>query len=1132
MSPFGFLNDEWPELCDSASKVAALTLSDPRAACFYARRTLEQAVEWLYAHDSSLVAPYDTTLAARLHEPTFRRAVPQDLFLKARLVKDLGNDAVHSNRAIEERDSKQAAKELFHILYWLARTYTLKGADHYAGLMFDVNALAPSREQVITPAQIRALAEKFAGKDKKLKEQEEALVQSQQTADAMDAEIARLRAEIAEAKKRNEAVPDDHDYSEAETRDFFIDLLLREAGWMFSNAEDREYPVEGMPNNRGKGYVDYVLWGDDGLPLAVVEAKRTKKDPRIGQQQAKLYADCLEKKFGQRPVLFYTNGYETWLWDDVNYPPRPVQGFYKKDELALLIQRRTSKKSLPATSIDVDIVERPYQTLAIRSIAQALEQQRRKALIVMATGAGKTRTVVALTDLLQRANWVKRVLFLADRVALVRQAANAYKAFLPSSSPLNLVTEKENTDSRVCICTYPTMMGLIDEMKADGTRRFGAGHFDLVVIDEAHRSVYQKYGAIFDYFDSLLVGLTATPKDDVDRNTYRLFELENGVPTFAYELDEAVSEGWLVPPLPVSVPLKFQRQGINYDELSEEEKEEWDALEWDEEGNVPDKVEANAVNKWLFNADTVDKVLEHLMTRGLKVEDGDRLGKTIIFAKNHAHAMFIQERFDKNYPHLKGSFARVIDNYETYAQTLIDDFSTPSKSPHIAISVDMLDTGVDIPEVVNLVFFKLVRSKTKFFQMLGRGTRLRPDLFGPGRDKQYFYLFDYCQNLEYFNQDGMGTEGNVQESLGKKLFLRRLELLEDVNQMGDEETARLSAELADRLHSEVAAMNTDNFVVRPQRKYVERYQEREAWEELKPEEYVEIGEHLSDLPSELDPEEINAKQFDLLLLNLQLALLNHEPSFSRLRERVIEIAALLEEKQAIPLVNAQMELILALQTEEFWTDVTLMELERVRKRIRDLVKFIDKTHRKIIYTDFEDTLGDESEVDLTNFTTTVDVVKYKTKVMHFLEEHKDHPVLQKLRHNQPVTVQELGELEAVLLALGGEEGKNLFVKSFGEQPSLGAFIRKLVGLDREAVRSAFGRYLETTQYNANQIRFVNLIIGYLTKNGTMDPALLYEQPFINLNPLGIEGLFQNSEADGIIGVLSTINANAGLSKAA
>jgi type I restriction enzyme, R subunit len=653
LSQFVFLSQEWPAVFEAAAKAESLVYPDSRAACFCARRTLELAVAWLYKYDSTLKLPYQDHLSALVHEPTFRRAVGPAVFAKIKVIKDLGNLAVHSHKPIRQVDALTAAKELFHVMFWFARTY-VRGTKPPDDLSFNADLLpktGPALPQTVE--QLQDLERRLRDRDEKLAE----LLSGRR---ALDAELERLRIEVAEAKKQNATRPDDHNYSEAETRDYFIDLLLKEARWALANPQDREFPVSGMPNNTGEGFVDYVLWGDDGKPLGLVEAKRTKRDSRVGQQQAKLYADCLEKQFGQRPVIFYSNGYDHWIWDDLGYPPRPVQGFYKKTELELLVQRRGDRKSLADAKINEAIVERYYQSRAIRRVGEAFERDLdRKALLTMATGAGKTRTVIALCDLLMRCNWVKRVLFLADRIALVRQAVNAFKKHLPDSSPVNLVTEKD-TEGRVFVSTYSTMMGLIEESR-DGQRRFGAGHFDLVIIDEAHRSVYQKYGAIFEYFDSLLVGLTATPKYEVDRNTYRLFDLENGVPTDNYTLDEAVRDGFLVPPKAVSVPLRFQREGISYDDLSEEEKEEWDALEWNEEGTVPNRVEAEAVNRWLFNKDTVDKVLEHLMTRGLTVAGGDRLAKTIIFAKNHDHAQFIAERFNINYPHYKGEFARVID---------------------------------------------------------------------------------------------------------------------------------------------------------------------------------------------------------------------------------------------------------------------------------------------------------------------------------------------------------------------------------------------------------------------------------------------------------------------------------------
>ena len=1133
MSQFAFLQREWPAVFDSAARAEVSVHGDPRTACFYARRTLELAVKWAYKHDVALRLPYRDNLSALIHEPSFKQTAGEAVFNKARVIKSLGNRAVHNHRAVPEADALAALRELFHVAYWLARTYA-RARRPAPGLAFDPAALPrPGATEQQTAEQLRTLAEG-------LRESDEKLATLLADKGALDKELKRLRAEVAKAKKAAAAQPDTHDYSEAETRDYFIDLLLKEAGWPLDQARDREFEVSGMPNKKGQGFVDYVLWGDDGKPLGLVEAKRTRRDARVGQQQAKLYADCLERQFGQRPIISYSNGYEHWTWDNTRYPPRRVQGFYKKAELELLIQRRETRRTLAEAPIKLEIVERYYQTRAIRRIAEAFERDHdRKALLVMATGAGKTRTVIALSDLLMRCNWAKRVLFLADRVALVNQAVNAFKRHLPDASPVNLVTER-NAEGRVYVSTYPTMMGLIDEA-SDGQRRFGVGHFDLVIIDEAHRSVFQKYRAILDYFDSLLIGLTATPKDEVDRNTYSLFDLEDGVPTDAYSLEEAVRDGFLVPPKAVSVPLKFQREGIKYYELSEEEKDLWDALEWDDDGTVPDRVEAEAVNKWLFNKDTVDKVLAHLMTRGLTVAGGDRLGKTILFAKNQAHAEFIAERFNANYPYYKGEFARVITFKTEYAQSLIDSFSNKEKNPHLAISVDMLDTGIDIPEVVNLVFFKLVRSKTKFWQMVGRGTRLCPDLFGPGQDKELFYLFDYCRNLEYFSQDIPGTEGSVADSLGKRLFNARLELIGELDRghaahgaavgepiatyVDPRTTREVRAATAELLQREVAAMNLDNFVVRPHRRLVEKYAKPKAWTALPPEALAELSDGIAGLPAETDQENEEAKRFDLLVLSLQLALLRSEPSFARLRDRVEQIAGLLEEKSAIPMVQARMALIQDVQTDEWWQDVTVPMLEGLRRRLRDLIQLIDKRQRKPVYTDFEDLIGSETEVELGGLAAGTDYEKFLAKARAFLQQHLDHVAIHKLRSNKPLTASDIAELERILSESGLGEPDDLR-RAAEESQGLGLFVRSLVGMDRGAAKEALASFLAGKRLTANQIEFINLIVTHLTEHGAVEPERLYESPFTDLTPKGPDGLFSAADLNELMRVLETVRASA------
>lgn len=1135
MSNFAFLQAEWAFLHEAAHRAEQAVYSDPRTACFYARRSLELGVAWLYAHDKSFKVPYQDNLSAFIFEPSFRQQVGDALFTKAKLIKDLGNMAVHSQKKVLETDALSATRELFHFCFWLARHYG-RTARPDPGLIW-TPALLPTGNAA--PALSQPQLQKLS---QELEQHNEALATLRNEKAALDAELQQLRAEVAAAKRVNAAEPDTHDYSEAETRKAYIDLLLREAGWTLDPGKNFEIEVIGMPNNENKGYVDYVFWGDDGKPLMLVEAKRTTKSPNVGQQQAKLYADCLEKMFGQRPVIFYSNGYEHWMWDDKNYPPRPVQGFYKKNELELLIQRRTSRKKLAEAPIDKSIIERYYQTRAVRRVGETFEvDKQRKSLLVMATGSGKTRTVIALADMLMQSNWAKRVLFLADRVALVNQAVKAFKSHLPNSAPVNLVTEK-NTEGRVYVSTYPTMMGLIDEAQPDengGQRRFGVGHFDLIIIDEAHRSVYQKYRAIFDYFDCLLVGLTATPKDEIDKNTYGLFDLETGVPTDAYGLDEAVADKHLVPPVAISVPLKFQRDGIKYNELSEQEKEEWDALEWNEEGTVPDEIGAAELNQWLFNIDTVDKVLELLMTKGRTVAGGDRLGKTIVFAKNNAHADFIAERFNVNYPQHQGHFARVVTYKTEYAQSLIDDFSNKDKMPHIAISVDMLDTGVDVPEVVNLVFFKVVRSKTKFWQMVGRGTRLCKDLYGPGEDKQDFFIFDFCQNLEFFSQNPNSSDGATTEALGTRLFKARLDMLTELDKKlsaknkiaestpayGDTLTeAQVRVDIAGMLHDKVQAMNVDNFVVRPQRQFVEKYAKQEAWQTIGPDEYLEISNRIAGLPSQEAEDDEEAKRFDMLVLRTQLAILQAKPDFTSLREKIQSIATALEAQMAIPAIKAEMVLIQEVGYDEWWDGVTVPMLEAARRKLRGLIKLIPKQQKKVVYTNFEDELGDEQVIDLPQVTTGLKMGKFKEKARAFLKAHESHLSLQRLRRNQPLTATDLVELEKMLLDAGGDQV--LISEAKEQNQSLGIFIRSLVGLDREVAMNAFSEFLQGSTATPNQIEFVNLIVEELTQTGVVAPERLFQSPFTDINAQGPMGVFPPGKVTQLVQVLTLIRERA------
>jgi type I restriction enzyme R subunit len=1140
MSNFAFLAAEFPAVHEAAVEAERQASVSPTAAAFFAGKAVEVAVKGAFRTDPGLKLPYQDNIAALLHEPSFRRAAGEAVFAKAKYINSLRNRAVHEERTIRPADAAGAVKELFHVCFWLARTYGRKGkpAD---GLAFDASLLT-RRSDTLKRAFAHIKAQQ-AALDAKNGELTRLLADRQN----LDEELTRLRVEVAAARQASEAQPDQHDYDEAETRDRYIDLLLREAGWALDRPEDIEFRVEGMPNEAGMGFVDYVLWGADGKPLGLVEAKRTRADARKGQQQAKLYADALEARFGQRPVIFYSNGYEHWIWDDTRYPPREIGGFYKRDELDLLIQRRAGRQKLSETRINTAIAghRRPYQQRAIRAIAKSFEEDgERKALLVMATGSGKTRTVIALVDLLMRAGWVKRVLFLADRVALVNQATGAFKAHLPDCAPVNLVTER-TSDGRVFLSTYPTMMNLIDG-KQDGTAKFGPGHFDLVVIDEAHRSVYQRFRAIFEYFDSFLVGLTATPKDEIDKNTYSLFDLEDGVPTDAYSLDEAVADGYLVPPKAISVPLKIVRAGLRYDELSDAEKDQWDMLDWGED-EIPDSIEAAEVNKWLFNIDTIDRVIAHLMQNGLKVEGGDRLGKTIIFAKNQAHAVFIEERFNAAYLNLAGHFARVI-TYDSgpYAQTLIDDFSKKTKAPHIAISVDMLDTGIDVPEVVNLVFFKQVRSKTKFWQMMGRGTRLCPDLFGPGQDKEYFRVFDFCGNLEFFGASPELKEAGSGKSLSERLFAARLDLvraLDDKRAKADgvgegdappyeapgapeapPSEADIRADTLKTLRETVAGLNPDNFIVRQHRRVVEKYQAPDAWATIDDETRRELVDEIAPLPSSKGFGTEEAKRFDLLMFSLELALLKGSKRFGALRKQLLEIASALEDQTGIPAIARHAALIEEIQTDAWWEGVTVPLLELVRLRLRDLVQHIEKTRRAVVYSNFADEIGDGVDIELPQ-VGEADFARFKQKARHFLKAHQDHLVLHKLRQGKPLTATDLAELERMLLDAGiGEAGD---IKRASETSrGFGRFVRSLVGLDRAAVSAVFGEFLSAGTATAAQIEFVNMVIEHLTHQGVLDPALLYEPPFSDVAPTGPEQVFDEQRIALLFRKIEAINDSA------
>ena len=1118
LSNFAFFQAEWPEVYEACQRAESYVVSDPKSAAVYARNAVEQVVEYLYFDVFALPAPYSNELAAKINDAAFKTRTSL-VNAKLNVIRRYGNDAAHSNRVLSQTDAVNVVRSLFDVMVWVVKHHSAFPAAAPLGAQFDV-AIAKQRGP-LGPAEVQELARRFA-EQKELASQ--AIAARDERLAAQEAELVELRAKIAAAQAAD-TTDDTHDYREDEARALLIDLLLREAGWKLDQSRDREFKVEGMPiipgvNDSGVGYIDYVLWGSDALPLAIVEAKRSSKDPAAGAPQAKLYADRLEAATGQRPVIFLTNGDDHQIWDDAaGYPPRTVSGFYTRDELEQVIRRRALRKPLSGAPIDTAVAGRPYQLRAIAKVGAHFDQHQRRALLVMATGTGKTRTTVALVKQLMTQGWAKRVLFLADRNALVTQAGRAFTEHLPDVATVNLTADKV-AEGRVYLSTYPTMMNLIDAARgSEGARRFGPGYFDLIVIDEAHRSVYQKYGALFDWFDGLLLGLTATPVDDIARSTYRLFELEPGVPTDAYSLSEAIGDGYLVGPEPYSYDLGFHRAGIHYDDLSEDERDEWDAVEWDEDtDDVPIEVEAPRVFRMLYNADTVDKVLGELMQHGYRVAGGDRLGKTIVFAMNQRHADFIKQRFDAQYPHLGGGFAQVITHASSYAQSLIDDFSQPSKVPHIAISVDMLDTGIDVPEVLNLVLFKQLHSTTKFWQMIGHGTRLAPGIFGdsgtPADDKAGFRVFDFCGNLDFFRLDPADHAVSVPQSLTQRLFATRARIVASLD-TGIETDAAVRSDAAGWLRDFVAGIPTDSFLTRPHRGLIERYSAAEAWEEsLGALHAGELAVTLGVLPSAGAVDDEQAKRFDLVVLRRELAQLEgDDPAATRAREAIQQVARLLLEKQNVPQVAAVIQLIDEIAGDDWWDGVTLAELEKARKSIRGLVQFLDKKTRKVVVVDWQDNLGEKRAVDLPLVTPSVDLARFRAKVTAYIREHEDHLAIQRLRRNRALTQSDLDELEQILIEQG-EGTPEALGKVTGER-GLGIFVRSLIGLDRSGVEAAFAARLAFGGLNAGQMEFMKMVVDELTSRGEMEPSRLFSSPYVDRESTRLDVVFPE-EADQLV----------------
>lgn len=1126
MANFTFLKEQngyfdlFADACIEAEKVFA---DSPAMCAVGCRKALELAVKWVYAADSTIKVPYKDNLSSLLHEYSFRIAVDDRVWRRLIGINKLGNLSVHTEMKVTPADAILSLRSLFDFVDWIDYCY----GPTYVERSFDEKKIPP-KGIPLTKAQVLAI-----------KERESLLVQKDEQVKALEQQVAAMQAKLAAAKAANTSKRDfnPEEISEFETRKRYIDWDLELAGWKLDANVLQEREVHGMPvekgNFTGTGFIDYLLLGKDGKPLAILEAKRTVYSADKGEQQARLYANCLKAEYGYRPPIFLSNGFETYFMDDDTAPKRRVSGVFSQDDLARVLARRNNTTTPTLVAVNTEIAgggeNRYYQIEAVKSVCANVERGHRKSLIVMATGTGKTRVSAALADVLMRAGYVKNILFLADRVALVKQAKNAYKDYLPSCSLCNLCSNHEDRDARIVFSTYPTILNAIDTARnEDGNRMYTPAHFDLIIVDEAHRSIFKKYRAIFEYFDALVVGLTATPANEVDRNTYDFFEVERGVPTYVYEYRTAVEDDHvLVPYQGIECHTSFMDEGITYDDLSDADKETLEE-DFEETGqDVPDHINESQINTWVFNEDTVDSVLETLMEKGLRVESGERIGKTIIFAQNQRHARLIDERFGKLYPNLPGDFIKLVLHSEDYAQTVIEEFENPDRSiPTITVSVDMMDTGIDVPEVVNLVFFKKVRSKIKFWQMIGRGTRLAPGLGvvdpldGPHDDKGRFFIFDWCRNFEFFKESPKAVEGKLAVSLSEKVFARQAQLakaLQDAAFADDSNRAWRSG-LVSTLRGQVAELNYELASVRLKRRFVEKFRQEAAYTALSDADVAELTAEVAPLVQN-DKSDMDALRFDALMYGYMCALTEGLKT-TVWHGKLVSIAAALQTVTTIPQVKNKLPVIQRVADEHFYDDVTPLALEEVRGELRGLIKFINGgAGRRDVRTHLEDpVLGIEYGVDAMPQENFED---YRLKVEHYLNDYSESLVIHKLRHNMPMTAYEFKELERIFTQeLGSADD---YERTYGKTP-FGLLVRKVAHLDRKAAMEAFAAFINTGGFTPAQIDFVHKIVDYIVENGYMEPAALARPPFDR--PRSFVRMFTTKQQGELVAIINSIRNNA------
>ncbi len=1002
-----------------------------------------------------------------------------------------GNDTAHGG----EGDLKKAVAALgvAHQLgqYMAVNYYGFTHADLHVFVCPEQNAATSG----MSSKELEKILEENRAKQEQLSRELELERKARQHAEATAEKLQVARA-------RSQQTANSLAWDENQTRKMLIDTQLVAAGWDLSDPEQVGVEIEVLyqPTASGIGYADYVLWGDDGNPLAVIEAKRSRENMQKGREQARYYAEGLAKQFNcPTPIVFYTNGYEICIWDTKQYNAyRQVFGFYSKNSLMFLhYQHQHKDKNLETLNPDLSITDRAYQIEAIKSVTHRIQNQRRKALIVQATGTGKTRVAIALVALLLKARWVKRVLFLCDRKELRRQADNAFKHHL-ASEPRCVVGDSNKIDqsARIFVATYPGMMNRFSQLDV--------GFFDLIIADESHRSIYNKYRDIFDYFDALQVGLTATPVKFIARNTFDLFGCENGDPTFNFDLAEAIAHEprYLNPFRVKEFTTEFLRDGIHYKDLTPEQQAQLeDDLGIEEAQNVHFK--GKEIGKKIFSESTDCQILENLMTNGIKDATQSLVGKSIIFAQSQEHAEHLESMFVKLYPQYGTKVCKVIHNKVDRPEARIDEFKNPENPFRIAISVDMLDTGIDVPEVVNLVFARPVKSWVKFWQMIGRGTRLCENLFGPGKDKEEFLIFDHYGNFQYFDEEYTEADVVASRSLLQTVFDARLALADSAMKKASVNAFELAVAL---LKADICDLPEDAIAVRRELRLVKLLQESDMLSQMAASTRHALEKTIAPLMDSRPLKDIDASLFDRLIAELQTAHLLASSELENLKAELI--AAVQNLAVTINEVRLKGDELDAVQSHDYWAHLSVARLEQTRLELRAIMKFKKRSIGPSYTTPATSTVDDGVQVNERTVTlNSNDAFVYRKRLKEILDAMLEkNPVLQKIYKNVPVTEDELTSLTSTVLTQYPGVDPRVLNEFYGRSPQqLNITLCQLVGLDAKEVDHCFTAFLQKSQLTYQQTQYLNQLKIFIARHGRIQLAELYEGPFERIsNGNGLE----------------------------